>query len=397
MNARGFDRRNLLRAAAGAAALPLLPSLGRASRVAKDPGRVLVLVQLGGGNDGLSMVVPHGDDAYHAARKATRIGADEVLKLDDRVGLNPNLKGLRSRFDDGELAIVQGCGYPRPNRSHFKSMEIWHAADHRGRAAGEGWIGRAFDAAFAESRAGRLVHVGGTTPFSLYSPLHGAASFLVPEGYRWVEGEDALASYGRKVDGKDASDRLKFLRGVMSDARDSSRAVRDAAANYRPSVRYPDDAFAFDLMAAAAVIHGGFGTRVVSTSLTGFDTHSGQRGTHDELMRRLDEGLSAFLADLSSSELGRDVVVLAFSEFGRRVAENGSAGTDHGTAGPMLVAGAGVKGGLFGEHPSLTELDKGDLIHTTDFRSVYGAMVEGCFGVRASDVLGAEYPRLALI
>ena len=183
----------------------------------------------------------------------------------------------------------------------------------------------------------------------------------------------------------------------MSDARDSSRAVRDAAANYRPSVRYPDDAFAFDLMAAAAVIHGGFGTRVVSTSLTGFDTHSGQRGTHDELMRRLDEGLSAFLADLSSSELGRDVVVLAFSEFGRRVAENGSAGTDHGTAGPMLVAGAGVKGGLFGEHPSLTELDKGDLTHTTDFRSVYGAMVEGCFGVRASDVLGAEYPRLALV
>jgi uncharacterized protein (DUF1501 family) len=397
------DRRDVLRGAAagaagflgaGLAAHPVLASARRRD----DAESVLVLVQLGGGNDGLSMLVPYADDAYARSRAATRIESERVLRLDDRAGLHPNLPGLKARFDAGELAVVPGCGYPRPNRSHFKSMEIWQAADHRGRAAGAGWIGRLCDVAFRESHPARLVHVGGTTPFSLYSARHGTASFVVPEGYRWVENEDSLASYDDAVGGASTkNDRLAFLRGVLTDARESSRAVRAAAASYRPTVRYPEDAFAYDLRAAAAVIHGGLGTRVVSTTLTGFDTHSGQRATHDELMRRLDIGLSAFLADLSSSSIGKNTVVLAFSEFGRRVAENGSRGTDHGTAGPMLVAGARVKGGLHGKHPSLTELDAGDLVHTTDFRSVYGAAIEGCFGVRASDVLGAEYPRLALL
>ena len=400
MQHKHLDRRDLLRiAAAGAvgAGVAALPGLASA-RARDDAESVLVLVQLGGGNDGLSMVVPYADDAYGRSRAATRIEPERVLRLDDHVGLNPSMKGLKARFDAGELAVVQGCGYPRPNRSHFKSMEIWQAADHRGRAAGEGWVGRLCDVAFPESHPARLVHVGGTTPFSLYSSRHGAASFVVPEGYRWVENEDSLASYDDTV-GRVATknDRLAFLRGVLTDARESSHAVRAAAASYRPSVRYPDDAFAYDLMAAAAVIHGGLGTRVVSTTLTGFDTHSGQRARHDELMRRLDAGLSAFLADLSASAIGRNTVVLAFSEFGRRVAENGSKGTDHGTAGPMLVAGARVKGGLHGKHPSLTELDAGDLVFTTDFRSVYGAVIAGCFGADPAEVLGAEHPRLALV
>ncbi|MEM7306812.1 MAG: DUF1501 domain-containing protein [Planctomycetota bacterium] len=398
----GIDRRQALRAAAAFGALGSMAgrpwALGGPRLLAADPdaeregdGAVLVLVQLSGGNDGLSTVVPYADDAYHAARSTTRIDQDEVLPLDDYVGLHPALGGLRGLYDEGRIAIVQGCGYPRPNRSHFKSMEIWHSADLRGRAAGQGWVGRLCTAAFGDrTEASRLVHIGGTVPFSLYSPVHGASSFVVPEGYRWIGKEDEVAGYDaderRKPSGKS---RLDFLRGVLSDARESSKAIRTAAASYRPKVDYPDDSFGLDLRAAAALVRGDVGARVLSVELRGFDTHSSQRSPHNTLMRRLDHGLSAFLRDLGSGEETRDVVVLAFSEFGRRVQENGSRGTDHGAAGPMFVAGTRVRGGLHGAHPSLVELEGGDLVHTTDFRAVYGAAIEACFGVRTADVLGA--------
>ena len=400
-------RRQALRSAAG---LGLLASLGGPARAlvrgprvlgadaaSGDEAPVLVLLELNGGNDGLSTVVPYGDDAYGANRRATRIETDRLLTLDDYVGLHPNLKGLRATFEKGRLAVVQGCGYPRPNRSHFKSMEIWHAGDRRGRGVGEGWVGRLCNAAFGqEAQAGRVVHVGGAVPFALRSATHGAASFLVPEGYRWVDKEDQVAAYDDLERESRAGDRLAYLRGVLSDARASSRAIRSAAADYRPSVEYPDDPFGYDLMALAAVIQGGIGARVLSLKLGGFDTHSAQRGAHDTLMRRLDEGLSAFLADLKATAAGRNTVVVAFSEFGRRVAENGSRGTDHGAAGPMFVAGARVRGGLYGKHPSLTELDKGDLVHTTDFRRVYAAAIEACFGIGGEAVLGEGFAPLPL-
>ncbi len=398
----GLDRRRFLAAglsAVGGAAL--MPRLSYASRLARaDAPATLVLVQLSGGNDGLSTVVPYGDDLYAENRRSTRL-ADEVLRLDDYRGLHPNLRGLHGRFQDGKLAIVEGVGYPNPNRSHFKSFEIWHTAHRLGRASGEGWVGKTCEAAFGdEADARRVVHIGGSVPYSLYSTKHAPSSFSVPAGYRWVGNEDDVVAYDERKEGPaDGSQRssLDYLRGVLRDARESSAAIRAAAARYHPAVEYPADSFAHDLRAAAALIQGEIGSRVISVELGGFDTHSGQRGRHDGLMSRLDGALSAFLADLEASEVGRRTLVLVFSEFGRRVAENASNGTDHGTAGPMFVAGAAVRGGLYGEHPSLAELDRGDLIHTTDFRSVYATAIETCFGIEHEEALGAKYPLLELV
>lgn len=396
MKKHDLDRRALLR---GLAATGTVGALGGTpfAAPARLPGggRPLVLVQLTGGNDGLSTVVPFGDDAYHAARKGTR--HSEVLALDEYRGLHPELTGLRARYDAGSLAIVEGVGYPDPNRSHFKSYEIWHTADARGRSSGDGWVGRTCQAAFGnDARPNRIVHVGAKMPYSLQSSQHPAAVFSAPAGYRWVKHAEELEELDDQG-GSREKDALTVLRERMREARASSLALRGAVTRYRTPIEYPNESLAETLHSAAAILDADIGTRVLSVELGGFDTHTDERARHDQLMRTLDLSLTAFLDDLERSEVGRDAVVVVFSEFGRRVAENGSRGTDHGTAGPVFVAGARVTGGLYGAHPSLTELDAGDLVYTTDFRSVYGEVIRGCFDVPAQRVLGERYPRLGFL
>lgn len=402
------DRRALLRsAAAGIGGWCFFAGRPRAARMAFAAGRAaespstLVVLQLSGGNDGLSTVVPYGDDAYQRARPAIRVEPSRLQKLDEYRGLHPGLVGLHGLFQEGRLAIVEGAGYPEPNRSHFKSLEVWHTADPRGRNAGEGWIGRLCSEAFGDAvEVERVVHVGANMPYALHSTQHPAISFVVPEGYRWVRSSD-LAGPGEPTgENEEASGReraLQRLRAVQKDAQASSAAVRAAAARYRASVEYPSNALGDALRATAALVNGRLGTRIVSVELDGFDTHNDQRRRHDQLMTTLDGALTAFVHDLAASEAGRATLVVAFSEFGRRVAENGSRGTDHGTAGPMFVAGARVRGGLFGKHPSLTDLAAEDLVHTTDFRSVYGTLIEACFDVRHPKVLGGPYPKLGFL
>lgn len=405
-----LQRRDLLTSGlasiAGLAGATLLGRRGvwasEASRLAGaagDEGRVLVLLQLAGGNDGLSTVVPAEDDAYQRARRTVAHKASDVLSVGQGLGLHPALGRLRARFDEGQVAIVSGCGYPGPNRSHFKSYEIWHTADLRGRAGGEGWVGRLMESRFGEAAdPNRVVHVGTKVPYSLYSTTHPAASFVLPESYRWarIQGEvERLEGAPTTKTGKRAA--LDFVRGVMRDARSSSDAIRHAVAGYAPGARYPGSGLGRNLGTAAALVSAGIGGRVLSVELAGFDTHNQQRNRHDALMRTLDAALDAFLDDLARSEAGRNAVVLVFSEFGRRVAENGSGGTDHGTAGPMFVLGHRVRGGHYGAMPSLTDLDGGDLRHTTDFRSVYGEVIDSLFGLDHREVLGSSFERLGFL
>jgi uncharacterized protein (DUF1501 family) len=388
----------------------LFGSLGETS--APGGTRTLVLVQLTGGNDGLSTVVPYADDAYAAARPGLKFTAADVLKLDEYRGLNPNLKGLRALHEDGRLAIVEGCSYPNPIRSHFQSYEVWHTADARGRNSGPGWIGRLCDHAWPKETTPELVvHVGATAPYALFSLTHPPLAFQTPATYRWAGTEsDDLEAYRRaaeedmrrletarhgKETGQDAM--LRRLRGVLEDANESSRKVRRAAGSYVTAVKYPEDDLGEALRLTAALVDARLGSRVVSVELSGFDTHQNQRGTHNGLMKRLDDALAAFLADMKSKSVGDDVVVVVFSEFGRRVKENGSGGTDHGVAAPMLVLGNKVQGGLYGRHPSLKDLDAGDLKFTTDFRSVYGTLVDRWFGSDHTQVLGARYPTLEFL
>lgn len=358
-------------------------------------GKTLVLLQLSGGHDGLSLLVPYTDDAYYRARGSTAISSRDALRIDDRRALHPELGRLREHFEQGQVAFVEGVGYPEPNRSHFASLDIWHTARLEGRAGGEGWVGRLMAELHGrDADPNHVVHVGKSLPYSLRSTEHPPTCFANPASYRWVKNEEALEEYD--TDAGEGTSSLDFVRAVMRDAHVSSRAMRSAAASYRARVEYPDrEPLAEALYTAAAILHGGLGTRVISVELGGFDTHVDQRATHTSLMGRLDRSLSAFLRDLKGTPAGRDTVVVAFSEFGRRVAENASRGTDHGTAGVVLVAGGSVEGGFHGKAPSLSKLDElGDLRFTTDFRSVYATVVERWMGGASKPVLGERFEPL---
>ena len=415
-NTNGIDRRAALGALGVFGGLALLSSrangavkLFTSSTVApKDAGRSLVLIQLSGGNDGLSTIVPYGDDAYLRARPTLARKQSEVLPLDDRRAFHSSLVRLRAAYDAGKFAVVEGAGYPAPIRSHFKSMDVWHTADARGRDSGDGWIGKLCDQAFAASTNPNLVvHVGANVPYALQSRTHPAASFINPAAYRWAGGENELDAYEKaggmggeekKPKKREGESSVDYLRRVMADGQSSSLEVRRAVAQYRGNVVYPpNDALGAALHDVAALLASDVGTRVLSVELSGFDTHTDQRNRHDALMKQLDGALAAFLEDLALSAAGRNAVVVIFSEFGRRVHENGSRGTDHGVAGPMFVLGHAIKGGLHGKAPALDQLDDGDLVHTTDFRSVYASVIEGCFGVAHDKVLGAKYPLVAVV
>lgn len=395
-----LDRRSFLAASGGVLAATF--GAGPASAAVRlfgsgdeIDGRTLVLIQLSGGNDGLSTVVPYANDDYRRVRNSIRLNADQVLAIDDERGLHGELKGMKAMYDAGRLAIVEGTGYPNPIRSHFKSFDVWHTASERGRGAGEGWVPRLVREAFPkESAPERMVHVGKSVPFSLTSPSVAPVAFEIPESYRWfgeapVANDDAPAPSGNPA--------LDRLRGVQSDANASSARIRDAAKSYRTAAEYPNSEFGRALRVAASLIDARIGGRVISIDVIGFDTHRDQRRQHDQLMRELDEGLAVFCGDLRGRTAGDECLVVVFSEFGRRVAENGSRGTDHGTAGPMFVMGSPVKGGLYGEAPRLDRLDKGDLVHTTDFRSVYATVAERWFGADAEAVLGSRYPLIDFV
>ncbi|MCB9914087.1 MAG: DUF1501 domain-containing protein [Planctomycetes bacterium] len=384
-----LDRRAFLAGGLGfTAGLCLAPGALAARR--DESQRHLVLVQLSGGNDGLSTLVPYGDDAYHAARDATRIAAESLHRLDEYRGLHPALTRLAARYDAGELALVQGVGYPGPNRSHFKSLEVWHAAHPDGRVAGDGWIGKLCDARWPQDAPPELVvHLGKDVPYALHSAHHPPVAFEVPETYQWL-GDGQELDPGADEPARGGGSVLERLRRVQRDAQASSRRIRHAAAGYRTDVEYPATREGRALRTAAALLDAGLGTRVVSVDFGGFDTHSSQRGRHDELMRTLDGALGAFLADLRGRSIGAHTLVLVFSEFGRRVRENGSGGTDHGKAGLVLAAGAPVQGGLYGAYPSLTDLDGGDLRYAVDFRRCYAAALRW-LGADPTAVLGEPF------
>jgi uncharacterized protein (DUF1501 family) len=347
------------------------------------------------------MLVPASDDAYARARKSTRIAAVDVLALDERVGLHPELGRLRGLYGEGKLALIEGVGYPEPNRSHFRSLDIWHAADPRGRGVEAGWIGRCVQR-LPEPGPLAVVHLGARPPFALHAPR--LAPLALTAGL--LRATDPARARALDVPGEAAESpgspeqTLAHVRALWHQAQDTTATLREALARKGMDARqpsYPDSAFAQDLRTAAALVHAELGVRVVSLELDGFDTHRDQRARHDRLMRGLDGGLAAFLADLATSAAGREALVLVFSEFGRRVQENASGGTDHGAAGLAAVLGTRVRGGLHGAPPALDALERGDLAFTTDFRRVYAACIRDVFDLAPEDVLGNGFAPLALV
>jgi uncharacterized protein (DUF1501 family) len=389
---------------------------------------ILVVLQMAGGNDGLNMVIPFADDSYHRARPKLGIAADKILKLNDYAGLNGKLTGLKTLFDEGHLSVIQGVGYPNPNRSHFRSTEIWQTASDADRNATEGWLGRYFDNCCAGADPTVGVAIGGEMPQAFAAKNPTGVTFSRPEQYRFRSSEPSNGKMSQEefffrqlndpssVDGAPAGaatdgasiaalsghnksdvSTLDFLQRTALDAQLSSDKILAIARKYQSSVTYPPGQLASSLNIIARMIAGGLPTRVYYASQGGFDTHAGQIYTHDRLLGELDGALAAFAADLKQQGNFQRVLLLTFSEFGRRVTENANGGTDHGAAAPMFIMGGAIKPGLFGKYPSLTDLDHGDLKFNTDFRSVYGTVLDSWLKAPSQLVLGRKFPNMALV
>jgi uncharacterized protein (DUF1501 family) len=387
-----FNRRDFLRTSSLLALAPAVPGfLARTARAARPErdGRVLVVIQLDGGNDGINTVVPFRDDGYARHRKVLRLPKERLVKVSATVGLHPALGDFGKLLEAGKLAVVQGVGYPNPNRSHFRSMAIWHTARlDAEEQAGLGWLGRGLD---QTPGASSLLVGAGTPPVALRGRRAVASALERIEDFTLAAGADPRKALPRD---EPADDLAAFVRRSMLDAYATADRLKEVGRE--DGARYPGTGLANRLRLIARLLKTGVGARVFYTTQGSYDTHSAQLNTHSNLLFELAGAVRAFIDDLTAARLEDRVAVLAFSEFGRRVQENGSSGTDHGTAGPVFLAGAGVKGGLVGKTPSMTDLEAGDLKMGLDFRRVYATVLEDWLGLPAQAALSGSFERLPL-
>ena len=360
---------------------------------AESNGKILVVLELSGGNDGLNTVVPYGDDAYYKQRPKIGVPRKDVRPIDQHFGFNKGMVGFERLYKNGNLAIVHGCGYENPSFSHFTSMAYWQTAAPN---SGEqyGWVGRLADEMAPSAPANYLVNIDSHQSLAVRSRNHVPVVFDDPSKFSresFFDQKEVFAAAPESSNVENPSRR--YLLDIAKSANDASALVRDAWGKYRSPVDY--GVTGLDLPKVVALIDAGLPTRLYYTSYrnNAFDTHVFQNDVHQRLLTYMSDAVTAFLADLKRIGRADDVVLLAFSEFGRRVPENVSLGTDHGAANVMFVAGTKVKGGHYGQIPSLTKLDPGDnLIHTTDFRRVYSTAISGWLGHRGTpQLLNGEF------
>lgn len=387
------------------------PSFLVESALAQTPApekdrRILVLVQLAGGNDGLNTLVPFADPNYRRLRPTLGLPKEQLLPLNDTLALHSACAPLHRLFHDGQLGIVQNVGYPNPNRSHFRSTEIWETASESSQYLPTGWLGRFFDNACPGTPAPGLpidpcgVNISNEVPQSFLAaqdhptfslPANGRGRGRPPENLALLE------SLVQKSGHDHAHDNTGYLSHTMMDALVTEKRFQGFLSGYKPGTEYPGTPFANSLRNVAALIAAGVATRVYYVSLTGFDTHANQLGTQAGLLKQLSEGLAAFQRDLESKQLDSQVLTMTFSEFGRRPSENESKGTDHGTAAPLFVLGSHVKAGLHGTAPDLNLERNQDLTYSTDFRQVYATVLDKWLAAPAARVLGQTHTPLNFV
>ena len=370
----------------------------RSSFAASD--HTLIVVQLAGGNDGLNTVVPYTDPTYRKLRPTIGIAENQVLQLDGRLGLHPNLAPLKSFWDQGHMAIVEGVGYPNQSLSHFQAMDIWQTLDLNGTGT-DGWLGKLVSGLVdKDGHPFQAMNIGVQTAQALSSISTPVPSLSSTQAYRLAPDPTAHDTGNARVQAlmklyntyPKSSPYAALLDTTALGAQEGSRQLQQATTAYHADVTYPKNPFAAGLQVLAEAIVQDLGLRVGYVTLGGFDTHANQQATHAALMKTLADGLSAFYTDLTKHGKADNVVVMTWSEFGRRVDENGSLGTDHGTAAPMFVLGNAVSKGVYGEPPILNSLDdNGNLKYTIDFRSVYATVLDRWMGASSKDVLGGTF------
>lgn len=413
-----LSRRELLRASVVSLASGIvMPNLfARALEVAAADHRVsgpnaavldrtLIIIQLAGGNDGLNTVIPYQSGEYYAARPTLAIAPESVIPLNDQLGLHPSLSALHSLWSQGQLAIIDGVGYDHPSLSHFQAMDIWQTADPQ-LARHDGWLSKLVEG-LVDSQGHPLstVALGATLPPALCCPPTPPPVLENPKQFR-LEADPRSVSLTKAREAalrqlyqayQPPAPYAALLQTTAESAALASIQMQQVLTSYQPSVSYPSTSLADGLKLFAALIAGGYGLRIGYIILGGFDTHALQADHHAQLLKTLGDAVAAFYADLQAKGHAQNTLVMTWSEFGRRVKENASHGTDHGTAAPLFVVGPGVKSGIYGEPPDLKNLDEnGNLKFAVDFRSVYATVLAGWLEADPQAVLGQSFPQLPL-
>lgn len=375
----------------------LTPRFLQAAAAAVQNEKILIVVELAGGNDGLNTVVPFADENYQRLRPSLALPSTNLIRIAEGIGFHPALRGFADLLDAGRLAVIQGVGYDNPNRSHFESMDIWHTCQRKQETRLDGWLGRCLEqTSVADGGDPAGIHLGAEKqPMALMSRSVRVPSIRSLEQFRlegtanqqFREAVQELTSARRTVD----NDLLDFVQSSTSSAIAASERIEASGKSYAAATTYPATALAEKLKTVGRLISSGLSTSIYYLQLDGFDTHSQQADAHTGLLRQLSDAVTAFITDMLEQGHADRVLLMCFSEFGRRVAENASAGTDHGTAGPMFLAGNRVIAGLTGPHPELNDLVDGDLRHHTDFRQVYATVLEQWLGCDSEKVLKGRY------
>lgn len=367
---------------------------------------ILVVVQLTGGNDGLNTVIPFSDPLYAASRPTLKQKLGDVKKLTKDIALHPAMTGLADLWNDQALCIVQGVGYPNPNQSHFTSMDIWHSASIEGPHS-DGWLGRSLGNLKKNNGMGyHLGAKGEASPLALTGPVKCPTITTLADleihtlgqsGQDRRHQRESIEQVATASSSQNNNALLDFVQRTATGTFSTVNRLREIARQYEPKVPYPANGLAERLKLAAQLIDAEIGSRVYYVQQDGYDTHSDQAASHARLLGELSSAITAFYQDLKARGQHQRVMILTFSEFGRRVKENGSLGTDHGAAAPVFLIGGKVKPGLIGDHPRLDRLDDGNLKHHTDFRTIYAALLENWLGVSSKEILTQQFTPLQII
>ena len=377
----------------------LRDSVAKQAPLPEKDRRILVLVQLAGGNDGLNTLVPYEDSNYYRLRPSLGIRKEDALPLTDELGLHQSCQGMKELFDEGLLSIVQNVGYPNPNRSHFRSMEIWETAAESDEYKSSGWVGR-----FLDNNCSGMPEIGEPEAMSFGNEI--PITVQGDEAHNLFAMNNRLGRAGRRPDyglldkmvGESRSkDNSSYLKHTMMDTLITERRIQELFAKFKPSVTYPNQPLGTSLSNVASLISAGLPTRVYFVSLGGFDTHQGQANRHQILLNNLSSSLLAFQKDLQSKGLEDQVLTMTFSEFGRRASENQSGGTDHGTSAPLFVMGNHLGDSIVGQAPDLNLGKNKDLTFSTDFRRVYATVLDQWLDCDSQTVLGQKFEPLPFV
>lgn len=361
----------------------------------------LVIIQWSGGNDGLNTVVPFQNDIYYRERPRLAVPKNEVIKLNGELGLNPVMSGLKSLFDEGYVSIINNVGYPNPDRSHFRSMDIWHSASDSNEYIYTGWLGRYLDAYCNNTdckTAYEAIEVDDTLSLAMKGEKVKALAVKDMQKLYKATKDKQVQAFTQMPKADDDHENVAYLYKTLAETVSSADYIYEKSKLYKSRANYPQQPFSQQLKRISEFICSGLETSVYYASLSGFDTHVNQKNQQERLLKQYSEGIKAFVDDLKQNNRLNDTVILTFSEFGRRVAQNASGGTDHGTANNVYVMGGNLKkAGIFNENPNLSDLDEGDLKYSVDFRQIYATLLQKQLNANAQRILGKDFKLLDLI